>query len=146
MLGPVDFIVLGFRGNSFDGSIMRELNEVVDKGIVRVLDLVFIMKDAAGNLIEGEYEDQSPELQKELGDLAIADDTPLLTEDDIAKIGELMEPDTAAGVLVIEHLWAKNLKQAIANADGFVVADGRIHPEDAMAAMEELEQTAAAEK
>jgi hypothetical protein len=138
MLGPIDFIVLGFRGNKFDGSIMRELESAVDNNVIRVLDLVFLIKDKDGNLIEGEYEDQTPELRREFGDFSSQADMPLLTDHDIAKIGEHLETDTAAGVLVIEHLWAKSLKKAIAGAGGFLVADGRIHSEKADAAVKEL--------
>ena len=140
MLGPVDYVILGFEGNSFDGSILEELSKAVKSDIIRVIDLVFIIKDSDGNVIEGEYEDQSQELKKTFGDFEYDEDMPLMTDSDIAKIGEQMKNDTAAGVLVIEHLWAKGLKQAIADAGGFLIADGRIHPEVVEAAMEDLEK------
>jgi hypothetical protein len=141
MLGPIDYIVLGFRGNGFDGSIMRELSKAVDEGIIRVLDLVFVVKGADGTISEAEYADQSDDLKRTFGDFAIDPDLPLLSEQDIAKVGEQLDPDCAAGVLVIEHVWARNLKQAIANAGGFLVDDGRIHPEKIEAALAELQQT-----
>jgi hypothetical protein len=140
MLGPIDYVVLGFKGNSFDGSILNELSEAVGKKIIRVVDLIFIIKDEKGTVVEGEYEDQSEELKSTFGDMNYENDDalPLLTEKDIATIGEHMESDTAAGVLVIEHLWAKGLKAAISDANGFVIAEGRIHPEAAEAASKEL--------
>lgn len=141
MTGPIDYIILGFQGNNFDGSILRELESAAQDNIVRVLDLVFVIKDAQGNVIEGEYEDQSPELKEMFGNFAVDTDSPLLTDDDIARIGEQMPTETAAAVLIIEHVWAINLKQAIAAAGGFVVGDGRIHPERIQAAMQELEQS-----
>ena len=142
MLGPIDYIVIGFKGNSFDGSIMRELSSAVDKGIIRVVDLVFIMKNEDGTVVEGEYEEQTDELKDTFGNFDFEGDMPLLTEGDIAKIGEQMGNNTAAGVLVIEHLWAKSLKKALIHAGGYLIADGRIHPEIVAAALDELQTTA----
>ncbi len=138
MLGPVDYIVLGFKGNNFDGSIMNELSAAVKNRIIRVLDLVFIMKDEEGKVIEGEFEDQSDDLKKTFGNLERADDMPILSDNDIDKIAQHMDKDTAAGVLVVEHLWAKGLKKSLLDAGGFLVADGRVHPEAMEAAVSEL--------
>jgi hypothetical protein len=144
MLGPVDYIVVGFNGNRFDGSALKEITSAVDKGIIRVIDLLFVIKDKDGNVVDGEYEDQSKEVQDMLTDIRyIANDgMPLMTEADIANIGEQMPNETGAGVLVLEHLWAKGLKKALMDAGGFLVADGRIHPEAIETAMKELETTA----
>lgn len=141
MLGPIDYVVIGFRGNAFDGSVLRELSKAVDQGIIRVIDLLFIVKDEDGTIIEGEFEDQSKDVQDMLAAIGYKeqDGMPLLTDSDISKIGEQMDNDTAAGVLVIEHIWAKGLKQALIDAGGFLVADGRIHPEAIEEAIQELE-------
>jgi hypothetical protein len=139
MLGPIDYVILGFDGNNFDGSIMNELGNATSNMIIRVLDLVFIIKDENGDVTEGEYEDQSLDLKDTFGGFTYNADMPLLTEHDIAKISEQLKPNTSAAVLVIEHLWARNLKRAIANAGGFVIDDGRVHPEKVEAAVKELE-------
>jgi hypothetical protein len=141
MLGPIDYVVVGFRGNNFDGSIIRELVKAVDAGVIRIVDLVFIMKDSAGNIECGEYTDQPPELKQYFERLDISSDKPLFTEEDVDKVATQMDNDTAAGVLVLEHLWAKDLKKAIIDAGGMLIADGRIHPEMVKAAVEELEAT-----
>lgn len=138
MLGPVDYVVLGFKGNNFDGSVMKELSAAVNSNVIRVLDLVFIMKDKDGKVIEGEFEDQSEDLKQTFGDFSRADDMPILSDSDVDKIAQHMDKNTAAGVLVVEHLWAKGLKQALIDAGGFLVADGRVHPEAMEAAMSEL--------
>lgn len=138
MLGPIDYVVIGFRGSNFDGGILEALQKAVKQKVIRVVDLLFIMKDENGIVIEGEYEDQTPELRETFGDFDYEPDMPLLSESDIEKIGGAMENDTAAGVLVIEHLWAKDLKAALMKADGFLIADGRIHPEAVEAAVEDL--------
>jgi len=139
MLGPIDYIVIGFEGNNFDGSIMDELTKAVKNKTIRVLDLVFIMKDEEGNVTEGEFEDQSEDLKATFGDFAYDDSAPLLTDDDIQKIGDQMDDDTAAGILIVEHLWAKGLKRALMDAGGFLIADGRVHPEKVEAAVKELQ-------
>ena len=139
MLGPVDYVVLGFQGNRFDGSIMRELTKAVDDGIIRVIDLLFIVKDAEGNVEEGEFRDQSDDLKQAAGKLGFERTMPLIADNDVEKIGSQMENDTAAGVLIIEHLWAKGLKKALSDAGGFLIDDGRIHPEVIEMAMQDLE-------
>jgi len=139
MLGPIDYVVVGFKGNNFDGSIIGALIKAVDAGIIRVIDLVFIIKDADGIIASGEYADQPGELKQSLERLDISSDEPLFSEEDIDKVAEQMENDTAAGVLVLEHLWAKDLKKAIIDAGGMLIADGRIHPEMVEAAVKELE-------
>lgn len=138
-MGPVDYVVLGFRGNSFDGSIMEELVKATKHGTIRVLDLLFIMKDTDGKVVDMEYEDQSEEFRAAFGEFEREDDLPLLAESDIEKIANDMENDTAAGVLVIEQLWAKGLKKALLDAGGFLIADGRIHPEAVETALAEME-------
>lgn len=141
MVGPVDYVVLGFKGNRFDGSILKELTKAAENKIIRIIDLVFVMKDAEGTVLEAEFEDQSEEFKETFGNFARAEDLPVLSETDVEKIGQQMDKDTAAGVLVIEHLWAKDLKQAISDAGGFLIADGRVHPEAMETAIAELKKT-----
>jgi len=138
MLGPIDYIVVGFKGNKFDGSVVDQLATATDAGIIRVVDLVFIIKDSEGNVGIGEYRDQPAELQRTLKKLNVSPDEPLFTEDDIDEVATAMDNDTAAGVLVVEHLWAKGLKKALQDADGVLIAEGRIHPEAVEAAAAEL--------
>src|SRR4051812_33743422 len=143
MLGPIDYIVVGFRGHNFDGSIMDELSQAVGAGIIRVVDLFFIMKDERGEVSVGEYQDQPEEFRQALAGLGIGETTPLFAEEDIDKLAEGMEPDSAAGVLVIEQVWAKGLKSALLKADGVLLGEGRIHPDTVNGAVEELEHVAA---
>jgi len=58
MLGPIDYIAVGFEGNNFDGSILSELSKAVDSGVIRLVDLVFIIKDTDGTITVAEIEDQ----------------------------------------------------------------------------------------
>lgn len=139
MLGPIDYVVVGFKGNNFNGGILDELSKATKQGVIRVIDLVFVVKDKDGQVIGGEVSDQPQELKQAYSELGMSDDMYLLSESDIEKVGEDMENDTAAGVLVVEQLWAKGLKQAIKEAGGFLIKDGRIHPEVAEEAAREFE-------
>ncbi|MDQ5944243.1 MAG: hypothetical protein QG658_310 [Patescibacteria group bacterium] len=125
MRGPIDYIVVGFPGNNFKGEALGELAAEVEKGTIGVLDLAVISKDEEGNVTEVELTDQA----------GIADILPidtsrgLITEEDVEEVANVLDENCSAGLLIIEHLWAKGLKQAILNADGVLLAEGRIHPE-----------------
>lgn len=138
MLGPVDYIAVGFEGNNFDGSFIYELSKAVDSGAIRVVDLLFVIKDKEGNVSMAEIEDQHEELKEVAKLVGHKGDMPLLTETDVRKLGKKMENDTSAGLLVIEHLWAKGLKQALIDNGAVVLDEGRIHPDKVLAASEEL--------
>jgi hypothetical protein len=140
MLGPIDYIVVGFEGNNFNGSILSELAKAADSGAIRVVDIVFIIKDADGNIAMAEIEDQHEELKEVAQAIGHVGDLPLLTEDDVQKLGASMKNDTSAGVLVIEQLWAKGLKQALLDNGAELLGEGRIHPDKIADAVEDIEQ------
>ena len=136
-LGPLEYTVIGFEGNNFDGSIADELSRVVDSGVISVVDLVFVGKGEDGNLRIVELDNKedprfagfAPMLQGLTG---------LLTEEDIQEIGGQLEPNTSALVIMFEHRWAVRLKEAIGNAGGFLVARETIRPESLELLNEEL--------
>lgn len=130
MRGPIDFIVVSFEGNKFDGSILKALAKATEQGVIDVLDVAIVQKYAEGNVMKVNVANLEDETQvfiseNKKSDVAIADE-------DIDEVGDLLEPNTAAGLLIIEQLWAKTLKQAILAAHGSLVAEGRIHPEAVM--------------
>ena len=139
MLGPIDYIAVGFKGNNFDGSVLEELAKAVDSGVIRIVDLLFIIKDADGSIAMAEVEDQHEELKEVSKLIGHEGDLPLLTEEDVVKLGAKMDNDTSAGILVVEQLWAKGLKKALLDKDAFLIDEGRIHPDTVSAAVEELE-------
>lgn len=139
MLGPIDYIAVGFKGNNFDGSILEELVKASESGAIRVVDLLFVIKDADGNVTMAEIEDQHEELKEVAKAIGHEGDLPLLTEEDVEKLGASMDNDTSAGVLVIEQLWAKGLKSALIHAGAELIDEGRIRPDVVEAAVEELE-------
>ena len=121
---------MGFEGNKFDGSILPSIGDAIDKGIIGLVALSFIQKDADGTVSSVDIADLGDEYvveftEKYKGDNSVVDD------DDIDEIAELIEPNTSVGMLVVEQLWAKPLKAAIIKANGVLIADGRIHPDAA---------------
>jgi len=138
MLGPIDYIVVGFKGNNFNGSVLSELTKAVKGGAIRVVDLIFVIKDEDGNFAIAEIEDQDEELRKVVEPFDLDNGLQLLSESDIEKIATKMDNDTSAGVLVIEQLWAKGLKKALIDVGAILLDEGRIHPETVKAAVEDL--------
>ena len=130
MRGPIDFIVVGFPGNKFDGSIVQALEDAMSKGIIDVLSLSVVVKDAEGNVTTAALDELGDEYIMTIAERT-KDSEVAASTDDIDEVGELMENNTAAGLLIIEQLWAKPLKSAIVAADGVLLSEGRIHPDAA---------------
>lgn len=124
MRGPIDFIIVGFEGNKFTGNVLKELKKASESGTIAVLALAVVAKDDSGTVTTLDLTEDSLEITQ-----TFALDNNLVSEDDITEVGELLEKNTAAGLLIVEHLWAKGLKQAIVDAGGRLIADGRIHPD-----------------
>jgi hypothetical protein len=127
-LGPLEYTVIGFDGNRFDGSIADEIRRVVESGTIALVDVVFITKDSDGHaeVIELDNKDDPRfasftwMLQGSMG---------LLTEEDIDQLAGDLPPDTSALVLLFEHRWAVNVKRAIINAGGVLISRETIAPE-----------------
>ncbi len=134
-LGPVDYLVVEFPGSQFNGEIAPELSDLVDRGLVRVLDLVMVKKDSDGSIEAFELSDvedgEIGELRRHEGELAL-----LLSEDDITAVAAAMEPGSSAGVLVWENTWAAPFATAVRRAGGQLVASGRIPIQAMVAALE----------
>jgi hypothetical protein len=128
MRGPIDYIVVAFPGNNFKGEILNELKAASEAGTIAVLDLAMIIKDEDGDVASIELAASEDPLVRELAKLHTGRGG-LIKADDIVEVGEILEDSSSAGLLIIEHLWAKPLKQAIMNTGGVLIAEGRIHPE-----------------
>jgi hypothetical protein len=135
-----------FPGSNFNGEIMPELIDLVNRGVVRVLDLVLIKKQEDGSYEAFEFADieegvlgELRELERELADL--------LSEDDVAAVADALEPGSTAGLLIYENLWAAPFASAVRRSGGQLVASGRIPVQSLLAAIEDDaddEDTAAA--
>lgn len=126
MRGPIDYIVVGFPGNKFKGEVLAELADAVEQGVIQVLDLAVIVKDEDGEVTSLELTADDAALAKVFPQ---GEQQGLITDEDVAEVAEVLDDNCSAGLLIVEQLWAKGLKQAILNADGILLAEGRIHPE-----------------
>ena len=142
-LGPVDWIVVEFPGSKFKGEIAPALDDLVERDLVRVLDLLVLKKDADGSLEAFEISDLE---DSELGELRAYETelAMLLSEDDVVAIAEAIEPGSSAAVLVWENRWAAPFASALRRAGGQLVASGRI-PIQALLAIVEADEAAADE-
>ncbi|MEA4805535.1 DUF6325 family protein [Acetobacterium wieringae] len=138
MRGPIDYIVLEFEGNQFKGEVLNALTDAVSKKIINVLDLAVILKDENGNVVSLELNNLDGELAQSIAALH-REKVGLISIEDTEEVGEVLAPNNAAGLLIIEQLWAKDLKRALINANGKLVSEGRIHP-DAAAELDEEEE------
>ena len=142
-LGPVDYLVVGFpEGKArFSGEMATELKALIDNRTIRVLDLVVLTKAGDGSIEAAELRDiedsEVGELRALERDLAV-----LLAEEDVERIGETLEPASAAAVLVWENSWAAPFASAVRRSGGELVAGGRIPTQALIAAVETADEAA----
>ena len=122
-VAPVEYLIIGFEGNNFNGDIVPALMELVDQGTIKVLDIVFILKDGNGDVTAFEF-DELDELEPfravtEAG-------SGLLNEEDIVYAAETLEPNTSAAFLVWEDLWAARFRDAVVASGGTIIRGERI--------------------
>lgn len=134
-LGPVDWMVVEFSGSKFNGEIAPALLDLVDRSVIRLLDLLVLKKDTDGSLEAFELSDLD---EGELGDLHRyeADLAMLLSADDVAALAAAIEPGSSAGVLVWENTWAVPFATAVRKSGGQLVANGRIPVQGLLAAIQ----------
>jgi len=135
-LGPVDWIVVEFPGGRFNREVAPYLVDLVERGMIRVLDLVLVRKDGDGSIEAYEMSDLD---DSEVGQLRRyeAQLARVLGEDDVAAIAEAVEPDTSAAVLVFENSWAAPFGSAVRRSGGQLVASGRIPVQALLAAIDD---------
>ena len=124
-LGPIEIIVVGFPENEFTGEIAPALADLVESGIVRVVDLVFIAKDDDGNVAAVELNELDDNVSDAYVELVVELDS-LIGEEDIEDFGEQLEPGSSIALLVVEHVWAKTFADAVANSGGVFLESVRI--------------------
>jgi len=127
-IGPVEILVVGFPGNQFNGEVAPALAELVQSGLIRVIDLVFVTKDAAGDVVGVELSDidegTSAAFQPH-----VEEPSGLLADEDIEDLGADLAPGSSAAILVVEHLWATRFQEAVSGSGGELLASVRIPKE-----------------
>jgi hypothetical protein len=127
-LGPVEVLVVRFPGNQFTGEIAPALAALVEQGTIRVIDLLFVTKDDAGDVEGFELTDVADEPAAAFAGL-VHESTGLLSEEDVVDLGEDLEPNSSAAILVFEHTWATRFRDAVLDAGGELVTNVRIPKE-----------------
>ena len=117
-IGPVEYMVVAFPGNKFNGEVLPAIAEQVEKGTIRIIDLAFVSKDADGNVTALEVSDLDSEIGKALHALLGDEKGGLINDEDIMAVAEEMEPNFSAGLLVWEDVWATKIKNSIIDAGG----------------------------
>ena len=137
VLGPVDYLVVEFPADKadFSGEMARELTSLIERGLVRVLDLVVLRKDLEGSVSVDELHEVDEAEAGELLGLE-AELGMLLAEQDIEEIGTVLEPGAVAAVLVYKNCWAGPFGSAVRRSGGQLVAEGRIPTQALLAAIE----------
>jgi hypothetical protein len=134
-MGPVDYVVLEFPGSRMTGEGLGHLVDLVERGVIRLLDLVFVTKGEDGSVAGVEITDLD---QDGTLDLAVFEgaSSGLLDDDDIADAGDVLQPGSSAGILVYENRWAAPFAAAVRRGGGQLVASGRIPVQAILAALE----------
>jgi uncharacterized membrane protein len=153
MYGPIQMFVIGFPGNKFKGEIVPALNEAREKGLIRLIDYLFVMKDKNGDIVSIEGTDlgrkeaielgaavgaliglgaeglEGAKAGAEIGAEMAAERSFGLDQEDIEGIAEEIPENSSALVMLVEHLWAKKIKEALRNSDAVLLAQGMLQPE-----------------
>jgi Family of unknown function (DUF6325) len=141
-MGPIDYILIEWPGRQPKGEAVPILIDLVDRGIVRVLDIAFITKAEDGSVAGLEIAD----LGEQVEELKVFEgaSSGLLGDDDITEAAEALDPGTSAALLVWENRWAAPFATAVRRSGGQLVSSGRIPVQAILAALEAAEEGEAA--
>jgi hypothetical protein len=136
-IGPIDYIVVEWPGKQPTGEALPHLVDLVDRGLIRILDMMVVAKAEDGSVAMLEIAD----VGGEVAEFAVFEgaSSGLLDEDDVAEAGNVLEPGTTAAVLVYENSWAGPFAAAVRRSGGELVASGRIPAETVLAALDAAE-------
>ncbi len=130
-LGPIDYAVFEFPGSRFNGAIAPNIIDLVERGLITILDLVFLKKEKDGRVEVLEISDMD---QDEIGSLSLfsGDLNDLLSDEDIKAAHDVIAPGSSALFVVWENTWAAPLATAILRSGGELVSTGRIPAQDVL--------------
>lgn len=124
-LGPVEMLMIRFPGDQISDDLVPAMTELVQGGLVRIVDLLFIRKDAEGSVTVFELGDLAPDLAGQYAPL-LTEITELLNEEDAHELAASLENGSSAGIMLFENTWATRFAQAVRASSGEVVLSQRI--------------------
>jgi hypothetical protein len=139
-VGPIDYVLIEWPGRQPNGTVAPHLVDLVERGVIRILDVAFITKGEDGSVAGIELAD----LGDGAGELTVFEgaSSGLIGDDDIAEAASALEPGTSAALLIFENTWAAPFVGAVRRTGGQLVASGRIPAEDVLAALDAAEANA----
>jgi uncharacterized membrane protein len=137
-MGPIDYVVLEWPGRQPNGEAAPHLIDLVDRGLIRIIDLAFVTKDEDGSVAGLELNELGEQMEQFAAFAGAS--SGLLGDDDLNEAANALEPGTSAAVLVYENRWAAPLAAALRRSGGELVASGRIPIQDLEAALDAAEQ------
>lgn len=139
-MGPIDYVLIEWPGRQPNGEVAPHLVDLVERGVIRILDVAFITKGEDGAVAGIELAD----LGDGAGELTLFEgaSSGLIGDDDIAEAAGALEPGTSAALLIFENSWAAPFVGAVRRTGGQLVASGRIPAEDVLAALDAAEANA----
>ena len=127
-LGPLEYMVIACPGNQFMSEVVPELNAIQEKGLIQVVDLLFVRKNADDTVTALEVSDLDDEEQAAFGPMQQSL-LRLITPEDVVTLSGTLPADTSAAIVLLEHPWLNRLEQAVEKANGVVYIGGMIpHP------------------
>ena len=124
-VGPVDVVIIGFPGNKFTGRIVPTLMELVDSGTIRVIDLLFVMKDAEGVITTVDASDLDPENGPGFLEIDVVQ-PGVLGPEDADEVSDDLPPNSSTLLIAFENVWAAKMVDALQAADAVMIDQIRI--------------------
>ena len=137
-MGPVDYMVVEFPGGRMSGEGLPLLVDLVDRGIVRILDLVFIRKLPDGTFVRMELTERG-NVDSEALNVFDGASSGIVDDDDLRAVANVVEPGSTAGMIVYENRWAAPLATALRRGGAMLVANGRIPVQSIVSALDAVE-------
>ncbi len=127
-IGSLEYVVIGFQDDHFTDEILPELNAIQENGLIRVVDLLFVSKDADSTVTVREVSELNDEELQPYGGI-VEDLMGLFTAEDVEKLAGEIPPDTSAVIILLEHTWALRLAEAVRRAGGVLFTGGVVTPD-----------------
>lgn len=134
-MGPIGYLIVEFPGNKMTGEGFPALVDLVDRGLIRILDLRFVRRELDGSMLALELSDIDGDGQF---DLAVFEgvSSGILDQEDLVEGASVIEPGSSAAILIYENRWATQFVDALRRSEAQLVAAGFIPQDEILAALE----------